>query len=263
LAGNSLDTAVIFASLQLFNVIRGPIQGLPMSLTALGDAHVAIVRLSKLLAAQDQPQESRRNSPQKNAIEVTGDFVSENLDLPIEESPHCNPPRNVRDDSPACSTLGPVTQEDRSEGRAVMPFQLRNVDLSIQSGSFVCILGKVGSGKSALLQAMIGEMRQTRGHVSFGGSTSLVTQTPWIQSATFQDNILFGKELDTSRLESVIHACALQSDLDIMDNGLQTDIGGESILCSFASLNSIRCRKRGQFEWRSKEPDSTGPCRLL
>lgn len=58
-------------------------------------------------------------------------------------------------------------------------------------------------------------------------STSLVTQTPCIQSATFEDNILFGRELVTLRLESVTQACALQSGLDTMANGLKTEIGGE------------------------------------
>jgi len=35
---------------------------------------------------------------------------------------------------------------------------LKNIDLTIKEGEFVCIIGEIGSGKSSLLNAMIGEM---------------------------------------------------------------------------------------------------------
>lgn len=35
---------------------------------------------------------------------------------------------------------------------------LKEIDLKIKKGSFVCIIGKVGSGKSSLLNAMIGDL---------------------------------------------------------------------------------------------------------
>lgn len=35
---------------------------------------------------------------------------------------------------------------------------LRNVDLRVKKGEFVCVIGDVGSGKSSLLSAIIGDM---------------------------------------------------------------------------------------------------------
>ena len=35
---------------------------------------------------------------------------------------------------------------------------LKEIDLKIKKGQFVCIIGKVGSGKSSLLNAMIGDL---------------------------------------------------------------------------------------------------------
>lgn len=35
---------------------------------------------------------------------------------------------------------------------------LKNIDLTIKEGEFVCIIGEIGSGKSSLLNAMTGEM---------------------------------------------------------------------------------------------------------
>ena len=52
------------------------------------------------------------------------------------------------------------------------PFQLKDINLDIPRGSFVVICGRVGSGKSSLVQALIGEMRMTRGSSYLGGTTS-------------------------------------------------------------------------------------------
>lgn len=35
---------------------------------------------------------------------------------------------------------------------------VRNLDLQINKGEFVCIIGDVGSGKSSLLSALIGDL---------------------------------------------------------------------------------------------------------
>ena len=35
---------------------------------------------------------------------------------------------------------------------------LRNIDLKVKKGEFICIIGDVASGKSSLLNAIIGDM---------------------------------------------------------------------------------------------------------
>lgn len=42
---------------------------------------------------------------------------------------------------------------------------LKNIDIKIKKGQFVCIVGKVGSGKSSLLSAMIGDMLPVPEHI--------------------------------------------------------------------------------------------------
>lgn len=63
-------------------------------------------------------------------------------------------------------------------------FELKDIDLTVARGKLVAIVGAVGSGKSSLLQALIGEMRQTGGSVMFGGSIAYCPQVPWIQVGT-------------------------------------------------------------------------------
>lgn len=76
------------------------------------------------------------------------------------------------------------------EIEAAKPFELNNIDLKVPRGAFVVVVGRVGSGKSSLVQALIGEMQQTRGESYLGGSTSYFPQAPWVQNATLRDNIV-------------------------------------------------------------------------
>lgn len=50
-------------------------------------------------------------------------------------------------------------------------------------------------------------------------------QQAWIQNATLKDNILFGSDADEQKLETVVKACALQTDLDLLPAGAETEIG--------------------------------------
>lgn len=84
-------------------------------------------------------------------------------------------------------------------------------------------------GKSSLLSALLGEMDKTSGRVNTVGKIAYVSQQAWIQNATLQDNILFGRPMDRKRYNEVIAACALEKDLEILAKGDQTEIGEKGI----------------------------------
>ncbi|KAF9527181.1 ATP-dependent bile acid permease [Crepidotus variabilis] len=109
------------------------------------------------------------------------------------------------------------------------PFGLKQLKFDVPKGSFVAIVGRVGSGKSSILQALIGEMKRTNGEVIFGGSVSYVPQVPWIQNATLRDNILFGKSYNEKWYQEVIRVCSLEQDLSMLPHGDQTEIGEKGI----------------------------------
>ncbi|PPQ74022.1 hypothetical protein CVT26_006961 [Gymnopilus dilepis] len=117
-------------------------------------------------------------------------------------------------------------EEKKSEER---PFELKDLQFIVPKGAFIGIVGRVGSGKSSLLQAMIGEMRRTRGEVKFGGRVSYAPQTPWIRNATLRENILFGQPDDEERFRKVVQACSLDHDLEVLPNGENTEIGEKGI----------------------------------
>jgi ABC-type multidrug transport system fused ATPase/permease subunit len=106
---------------------------------------------------------------------------------------------------------------------------LRDVNLSIGSGITV-IHGKVGAGKTALLQALLGELDQTSGTSSIPNEMiGYCSQTPWLQSMSIRDNILFFAPVDEDRYQSVLEACALKSDLKEFKHGDLSLIGENGV----------------------------------
>lgn len=110
-------------------------------------------------------------------------------------------------------------------------FQLKNINLEIEKGSFVAIIGKVGSGKSSLLSAILGEMCKQSGDINIDKNMKIayVSQNAWIQNLAFKDNITFGKPLDEDKFNEVVGACKLDTDLKVLPAGRDTEIGDKGI----------------------------------
>uniref|UniRef100_A0A4W6CQ66 ATP-binding cassette, sub-family C (CFTR/MRP), member 2 n=1 Tax=Lates calcarifer TaxID=8187 RepID=A0A4W6CQ66_LATCA len=96
-------------------------------------------------------------------------------------------------------------------------------------GRLVAVVGAVGSGKSSLMSALLGEMHSTKGFINIQGSLAFVPQQAWIQNATLRDNILFGSPHEERRFQEVIQACALGPDLELLAGGDLTEIGEKGI----------------------------------
>ncbi|KAG9348188.1 hypothetical protein JZ751_001923 [Albula glossodonta] len=91
---------------------------------------------------------------------------------------------------------------------------LHCIDLTVPQGKLVGICGSVGSGKTSLISAILGQMTLLEGTVAVSGDFAYVAQQAWILNASLRDNILFGKEYEEER-----------PDLAILPNGDLTEIG--------------------------------------
>jgi ABC-type transport system involved in cytochrome bd biosynthesis fused ATPase/permease subunit len=58
------------------------------------------------------------------------------------------------------------------------------LNFEIKKGELIAVIGTVGSGKSSLLSALLGEMYKFNGTINVNGSISYVPQQAWIQNAT-------------------------------------------------------------------------------
>ncbi|XP_011343424.1 multidrug resistance-associated protein 1 isoform X3 [Ooceraea biroi] len=191
---NVLDSTTAFVSLSLFNILRFPLSMLPMMIGNIVQAYVSVKRINKFMNMEElDPNNVQHDPSEAHALVIeNGSFcwdTAEHIDRPV----------------------------------------LRNINFHVQQGQLVAIVGTVGSGKSSLLSALLGEMDKLSGKVNTKGSIAYVSQQPWIQNATLQDNVLFGKALNKSLYNRVIEACALSPDLKMLPAGDQTEIGEKGI----------------------------------
>jgi ATP-binding cassette subfamily C (CFTR/MRP) protein 1 len=110
------------------------------------------------------------------------------------------------------------------------PF-LNGIDLEIKKGQFVAIVGGVGSGKSSLLSAILGEIARMEGSISINKDRKIayIEQSPFIRSQSLKDNILFGSTFDKTRYQQVLSVTTLDEDLQQLVNGENTMIGEKGI----------------------------------
>ncbi|KAJ8130268.1 hypothetical protein O1611_g3362 [Lasiodiplodia mahajangana] len=128
-------------------------------------------------------------------------------------------------------------------------FRLMDLNIDFKIGKLNIIGGPTGSGKTSMLMALLGEMTLTKGSVFLPGGRSredvhpdpatgladtcaYVAQTAWLVNANIRDNILFSSTYDEKRYKDVLVACALQRDLEILDNGDETLVGENGITLS-------------------------------
>jgi len=87
-----------------------------------------------------------------------------------------------------------------------------SINVQISQGSLVALVGMVGSGKTSILSALLGEMNKIEGRVCVSGKIAYVPQTAWIMNTTLKENILFGQDFNKQFYDRVIDACALKQD---------------------------------------------------
>ncbi|KAJ7730232.1 multidrug resistance-associated ABC transporter [Mycena maculata] len=240
LSGHELNVAIIFSSLQFFNIIRAPLVFLPFVLSALSDALVALGRIGSFLTGEELPEPFPIDDDLKNAVEVDASFAWETAgkieDPKFAGGGRAGKGRAKKDGKgkKGAAVLPTTADNGTSSGTATpgeeeKPFELKNLKLSVPKGAFVAIVGRVGSGKSSILQALIGEMRRTAGTVAFGGNLAYVPQAAWIRNATLRQNIVFGQEEDEEKFRQIIRACSLEHDLDMLPHREETEIGERGI----------------------------------
>uniref|UniRef100_A0A3Q2NT43 Canalicular multispecific organic anion transporter 1 n=1 Tax=Fundulus heteroclitus TaxID=8078 RepID=A0A3Q2NT43_FUNHE len=188
---NILTAEKAFTSISLFNILRFPLAMLPMLIASIVQTAVSKKRLEKFLGGDDLDSDIIRHDPSFNsAVSISnGSFSWEKDSEPL----------------------------------------LKNVSLDIKPGRLVAVVGAVGSGKSSLMSALLGEMHSTKGFINIQGSLAFVPQQAWIQNATLRDNILFGSPYEDKRFQDVVEACALGPDLKLLSAGDLTEIGEKGI----------------------------------
>lgn len=110
---------------------------------------------------------------------------------------------------------------------------LHNIDMRVPEDQLTMVIGGVGSGKSSLLKAMIGEIPLVSGnlHVRLG-SVAYCDQIPWLRNVSVRDNILAESPMDDVWYARVTEACELQKDFLNLPDGDMTCVGSGGVSLS-------------------------------
>ena len=118
------------------------------------------------------------------------------------------------------------SKEEEEEKRAARGLQRRE---PTGKGELLAVVGPVGSGKSSLVSAMLGEMHREAGLVSIKGRVAYVSQSAWIPNDSLKNVVLFGNPMEEARYHSIIDSCGLKRDLEILESGDETEIGENAV----------------------------------
>ncbi|EAU31366.1 hypothetical protein ATEG_08193 [Aspergillus terreus NIH2624] len=189
LAGHTLSIDIIFPALQLFTMLETRLRDIPGLITVLINASIAMERIEDFMA---EPDKEKR-------VGVT----EANSDILLD----------------SCSFAWPGKQSP----------VLSDINVRISTGLTV-VCGKVGAGKTALLQALLGELDRLTGTAYVPNDmVGYCAQTPWLQSMSIRDNILFSAPYDEQRYKRVLDACALIPDLANFKHGDLSFVGENGI----------------------------------
>jgi len=234
LSNHVLDAAPIFSSLALFSALGIPLEILPVAVGRVVDGLASIRRISHFLNAEERQDDAIWNTQEVPAITIdNASFVWEQAAsrggavAPALEQNAEIKSNEVSGNPDPGSDADPEGAENFRE-----PFNIRDINLAVGRKEFIAVIGEVGCGKTSLISALAGDMRKTSGSVTLGASRALCSQTPWIQNTTLRQNIIFGREFDSTFYERVIDACALRPDIDMLPSGDLTEIGEKGVTIS-------------------------------
>jgi ABC-type multidrug transport system fused ATPase/permease subunit len=218
-----LYPSVAFTAISLFLLLRIPLDQLGDMLAHVQEAKVSVDRVEEFL--REEETEKYQQLGQDNVDEEGRKVIG------------------FRD---ATFIWG---NKDAVAADGSLAFRLMDMNIDFKIGKLNLVAGPTGSGKTSLLMALLGEMTLTKGKVYLPGGRSredvhpdpatgladtcaYVAQTAWLVNANIKENILFSSPYDERRYKDVLVACALERDLEILDNGDETLVGENGITLS-------------------------------
>ncbi|KAG0368491.1 hypothetical protein BGX24_002797 [Mortierella sp. AD032] len=235
-----LTPQTVFVSMTLFSMLRTPIGELSETVTDTISVGVSSDRIKKFLLLEEVDASSIVRDPQVPADPTSPTVTIENASFswtkaPTDEGAEDYDTENNSDEDNSDESTQPLLpsteetiQEPESTPADWQP-TLQHISLSMTKGSLTAVVGRIGQGKSSLLNAILGEMYTLQGRVTVRGRIAYVPQHAWILNASVKDNILFGEPYDERRYQQILQSTGLEPDLAILPAGDQTEIGERGI----------------------------------
>lgn len=253
--GGELDPAVAFGAVALFNLLRFPLAFIPMLINTIIEMRVSGKRIQEFMESEELVSGHRigwDGGPAPGSTSAGAGipyytketYAAAQADAPYDPSSAANSDSHAGFGDVAHAAqmnpdrqAVPVSLQSASfrwsmEDADSVPPVLKKVTLEVKAGELIGVVGVVGSGKTSLLSALLGEMKRTEGAVRLCGRVAYVAQTAWILNDTMRRNITFGLPWDEERYHDTIRSCALASDIEMLPGGDMIEIGEKGITLS-------------------------------
>ncbi|XP_069117983.1 ATP-binding cassette sub-family C member 10-like [Argopecten irradians] len=224
--GNTLTAAKMFASLALFLKLLGSLNHLPWVFNAITEAVISLGRIEKFVALKDIDLKTYYAKLQES--DETGNVISVNTGRFTWEG-------EKKDGNEKTETTEESTSSSGETTTTTGTLCLRDISVDIKQGQFIGVIGKVGSGKSSLLNAILAEMSRKEGNITVSNlqnGFALTDQEPWIQQATVRDNVTFGRAFNAKKYAAVLDAASLKKDIEMLPAGDKTEVGENGVTLS-------------------------------
>lgn len=212
--GQTFDTPTLFAALALFGLLDGTIGAMSDLISILASGKVSADRIASFL------RDPTFDKIPASAAESVAGLILKSARFKFEDS-----------DKPV----------------------LEDLDLVIQPGEAVAIIGPVGAGKTSLLLALLGEVPLVAGEVSWTGSSqnpriAYVPQEAQIMNGTLRENIELGMTHDAAALDRAVTVAALDVDIRQLNGGLNAEIGEQGINLSGGQKQRVNLARAARRE---------------
>ncbi|KAE8542519.1 hypothetical protein D1P53_001298 [Cryptococcus gattii VGV] len=228
--GQQLTPSIAFTSVAVFAELRYALNAIPETFIQALQGFVSCRRIEKYLCL-DEVAAIEENDGESDIVLSSATFA-----WPRDETAFTN--------ELAINAVSNVATPKTA-------FTLADLNLRFPKGKLSLICGRLGSGKSLLLAGLLGEADLLTGHVVCPRSApdamskrsaklpediwiipnmvAYVPQQAWLQNASIKENIVFSSPWDAERYQQVIEACSLLNDLDILEDGDETEVGEKGL----------------------------------
>ncbi|KAL4449108.1 hypothetical protein ABPG74_021100 [Tetrahymena malaccensis] len=275
--GNNLADSNVFTIIALFGILTGPIGSLPWSFGYLVKSRVSYRRIQKFLnekeinhtnvvnldlelnknSTNNTNQESFFESFSNSQVQSTVNQIAISMrkmkfQWPVKKKVQLlkKEQKSKKSEDNVKESLLENQYESSQDITEKKMFELKIFDFIVNKGDLAIIIGKIGSGKSALLQAILNELDSSpidyqesliasniegsaiqekltnfEKKIIVNGRTGYVSQNHWLQNKTIKENILFGKEYDPVWYDQCVESCDLKVDFNTFSKKDEKVIG--------------------------------------
>jgi len=254
--GRPIVASTIFTAISLFNQLRFPLFFYPMLIDSLATASNAMRRIATFLSAeeivpyvQELPLLSTSTTERGGSIELKhGNFLWSSTAAAAAADTSSSSSSNSGNNTTTTTTTMTASPA------------LANVELQVQPSEVVAVIGAVGTGKSALVKALLGELNPVPGTivqellsnnsgdedvggdnasavfdkptVTRRGAVAYCSQEAWLPKGTIREAITFGRKYDEKRYRDAIYDAGLDEDIVEDLNGMNAKKAASSGILS-------------------------------